>query len=307
MNTANKSDEMHEVEKLVKLVKNKGIVYNICFEKDRYSAMNIMPHMLTDLKRFCVDDDGVFTVDTTFQVADGLWLTDSTYPYKALIDGNGKHPKFPGPSQWHWKKDTESYRRYMGETCLAKSELRNIRNVGHDLDAAIACGLNDVLNAPNHFWCTEHLQEADTRKLRKLNANNRTVDRVMADIYVTQNENVLEFGLADAEDENDLLVKLESLESTWESLVPSFYTWFKKCRFEGFVECLVLSARESKGIKGRYYSNGLELKHRLLKRNLVTTIVELKLEKFPSTLKNGLLKTSSMKLTEIFMDKENTD
>lgn len=121
--------------------------------------------------------------------------------------------------------------------------------MGYDLDAAIACGLNDVLNAPNHLWCTQHLQEANTRKLRKLNVNNRTVDRIMADIYGTQNENVLEFGLADAEDENDLLVKLESLESTWESLVPSFYTWFKKYRFEVFVECLVLSARESKGIK----------------------------------------------------------
>ena len=34
-----------------------------------------------------------------------------------------------------------------------------------------------------------------------------------------------------------------------------------------FIECLILSARECQGISGRFTTNGLELKHRLQKKD----------------------------------------
>ena len=48
----------------------------------------------------------------------------------------------------------------------------------------------------------------------------------MADIYGSQNEVLLQSGLADAEDESDFNAKLESLRATWEDLVPGFHRWF---------------------------------------------------------------------------------
>jgi hypothetical protein len=35
-----------------------------------------------------------------------------------------------------------------------------------------------------------------------------------------------------------------------------------------FKDCLVLSARENLGINGRFYTNGLELKHKLQMKNM---------------------------------------
>ena len=160
-----------------------------------------------------MDGTGIFTVDTTFQLVDNLWLTDSTYPNLSLLDSNGKR---------------ESYRRFCGEITLANPELRFIKKVGHDLDKAISGGLNDVLFQSKHFWCTRHLQEADSHKINKLSGNKRTANRIMSDIYGTLNGPVLEFGLADAEDADDFKVKLHSLKETWNDLLPGFHSWFVK-------------------------------------------------------------------------------
>ena len=46
-----------------------------------------------------------------------------------------------------------------------------------------------------------------------MGANKKSVGRILADIYGTENGPVLELGLADALDDVDLDVKLESLNS----------------------------------------------------------------------------------------------
>ena len=101
-----------------------------------------------------------------------------------------------------------------------------------------------------------------------MGANQKQIQRIMSDIYGTQ-INTLEYrGLADAEDAHDLSVKLETIRDIWEDLVPGYHSWFIKKRVPTFEQCLVMSARESLKISGRFYSNGLELKHHLLKKKL---------------------------------------
>ena len=141
-----------------------------------------------------------------------------------MVDENGKHPEFPGPSQWHFRKNRESYRRFVGELALSLPDLRYIKKVGHDLDNAIRNGIDDVCFDVEHFWCTQHLQRADVDKLSKLGFNKRAIDRVMADIYGTQNGPIFEFGLADAIDPQDLHVKLLSLKEVWDEIAPGFHT-----------------------------------------------------------------------------------
>ena len=134
----------HEVQKLVGLIKSYSMLQILTFGEYYYSAFSIMPHMKVDLKRFCVDLKGIFTVDTTFQLADKLWLTDSTYPNMWLVDQNDKHPELPGPNQWQFRKDRESYKRFAGEMVLCNPDLQFLQKFGHDLDPSIAEGLNNV-------------------------------------------------------------------------------------------------------------------------------------------------------------------
>ena len=257
-----------EGETLIDLIHGDSFVQTVRFDSDSFSSVNYLPHMINDLKRFCVNGNSKFVVDTTFQNADKLWLTDSSYENESLIDENGKHPHFPGPSQWQFRKNQLSFRRIVGELIIADPNLQKMKKIGHDLDSATAAGLIDLLPSATHMWCTQHLQGADAEKLRKKSANMQTGNRIMSDIYGCQVSTIVQDGLADALDPEDLTVKLESLKDVWEDLVSGFYEWFHKRRFTMFTTCLVQSARESLGISGRFYSNSLELKHRLLKKKL---------------------------------------
>ena len=85
----------------------------------------------------------------------------------------------------------------------------------------------------------------------------------MADIYGSQNSVLFQTGLADADDEEDFDIKFQSLESVWERKVTVFLDWFQRNRSQQFKDCLVMSSRRALGIEGRFYTNGLELKHKL--------------------------------------------
>ena len=68
--------------------------------------------MLEDINRFCVHGNSILLVDTTFQLCDGLWLTDKGFEYEALINEKGGHPMFPGLYMWDFRKGQDSYRYY---------------------------------------------------------------------------------------------------------------------------------------------------------------------------------------------------
>ena len=258
----------NEAETLITSLHTLPLNSSVTFTKEQYISVNSSPNMLNDIHRFCVLGNSILRIDTNFELVDGLWLTDTTYKNESLIDQSNKHPEFPGPSFWHFKKSRESYRRFAGELIIAKPELLGIKKIGHDLDKAIAGGMTDILKDADNVWCTQHSQERDALKLKSLGANERSRNRIMTDIYGSQDDVLLHNGLADADDPEDFQIKLARLETVWESLVPGFHRWFTKHRSEQFKTCLVLSARQNLGITGRFYTNGLELKHRLQKKRL---------------------------------------
>ena len=59
------------------------------------------------------------------------------------------------------------------------------------------------------------MSERDSKKLDKLLASTSDKKRILSDIYGSQKNGVLQFGLADAIDAFDFSVKLESLKSVW--------------------------------------------------------------------------------------------
>ena len=83
-----------------------------------YSTVNFIPEQLWDIYHFCVQNYGIFCIDTTFEICDRLYLTDITYPNLSLHDISGKHPEFAGPLVWHFKGTRETKRRFAGELLI---------------------------------------------------------------------------------------------------------------------------------------------------------------------------------------------
>ena len=71
--------QMTDAESLIDLVHDKSFVRSVRFDGEYYSSFNCTPQILIDMHRFCVLGNLTWVVDTTFQVADKLWLTDSSY------------------------------------------------------------------------------------------------------------------------------------------------------------------------------------------------------------------------------------
>lgn len=156
----NKQQDLRsEAEVLVSSLQTVPMFNSMTINKDQYVSINLLPNMLNDLYRFCVVGNSILRIDTTFELVDGLWLTDTTYTNKALVDLKGKHPEFPGPSFWHFRKTRESYRRFAGELVIQKPELLGLKKIGHDLDKAISNGFGDIFQAAKKLYCTQHMQE----------------------------------------------------------------------------------------------------------------------------------------------------
>lgn len=170
--------------------------------------------MMDDLVRFCVNKETQLNIDTTFDVLPGLWLTDTSYKYLALMDNNGNHPEFPGPMMLHFKKDRKEFRSLALEIAVQRPELlTGLRKIGHDLDKATAKGFKDIFRDAQHLWCTQHLQGRTTKKLKDMHVSQRLQNKIMADLYGTQQGYLEEQGLADAEDEEDFRAKVCHLPS----------------------------------------------------------------------------------------------
>ena len=70
---------------------------------------------------------------------------------------------------------------------------------------------------------------------------------------------------------------MESLKGAWDNLIPGFHHWFTQKRVDIFSESLTLTVRP-------YYSNDLELKHRLQKKKLKDNDVSMEIVSVTETL-----------------------
>ena len=88
-----------DAECIVRYIKrNDTYIKSFHHDNEQYSAINYLTHQLTDIKRFCVEDSTILSVDTTFEICDSLLLTDTSYPNLSLLDKRTNNPpEFPGP------------------------------------------------------------------------------------------------------------------------------------------------------------------------------------------------------------------
>ena len=94
----------------------------------------------------------------------------------------------------------------------------------------------------------------------------KAISQIIKDIYGCQQGNIYEYGLAEADDQDDFEGKLNSLKDRWNVLCPGFYDWFHAKRKQTFIESVIQSAREGTNITGLFYQNDIESMHPVEKR-----------------------------------------
>ena len=77
---------------------------------------------------------------------------------------------------------------------------------------------------------------------------------------------MIEYGLADSKNANDLTTRLESLRESWQNLCPGFYKWFVNMRKVIFQNNIIECARRNTNVHGLFYNNSIECQHYLGKK-----------------------------------------
>ena len=101
---------------------------------------------------------------------------------------------------------------------------------------------------------------------RNIADRTRSSREIIKNIYGVKDGNVYEYGLAEALDEDDFSIKLQSLKDSWESLCPGFFNWFKKTRVSQFLKRRIQAARIDYDSEAFYYQNDIESIHAVEKR-----------------------------------------
>ena len=112
------------------------------------------------------------------------------------------------------------------------------------------------------------MSERNNKKLDKFLASTSDKKRILSDIYGSQKNGVLQFSLADTIDVFDFNVKLESLRSVWDSIVPGFHSRFIRKRVPIFQNQVVDEALDLRQLDTRFTTNRLEVMHKIQKKNV---------------------------------------
>ena len=166
---------------------------------------------LQDVELFCCDNNGVISVDTTFNRRDS-WVTDTCYYNKRLVNSDGHSPVFLGPTLIHFQKDSSIFRRFLLEMCAHNPKIRDLRTIGRDQEMAIFNGFSSILQNLNLLLCVYHLEQGDKQKISNLVYQKGAKQAIIANIYGCRYGGVQEYGLADSTDPDDFHAKVESLQ-----------------------------------------------------------------------------------------------
>ena len=237
-------------------------IRNIVLTPDEYLVTAYSDAELNDTETFCVNGNNVLLLDTTFDVCD-MWLSDTAYQNRRLVNDKLKHLWFFGPILFHMKKTPETFSRFCMDLVASKAEIRKLPILGTDLEKALFQGFKVIIPTMQSLLCVKHMSERDQKKLTSLKA--AVQKEIIADIYGPNDGYTRKLRLASAEDEEDFKIKLFSLKDKWEELAPSFHDWFSTRRASQFIDSVIQSARDGTSIDGLFYNNAIESLHSILK------------------------------------------
>ena len=90
--SSNNSGVFDRIVALTKLEQGKSFIHNVTKLPQYYIVFKFTDDCLEGVETYCVNSNRVFTCDTTFEIIDRLWLTQTNYTNVALIKTeNSKH------------------------------------------------------------------------------------------------------------------------------------------------------------------------------------------------------------------------
>ena len=238
-----------DFERLTNLMKNSAdgdqFIQSVVMLPSSFVVIAFTDTMLKNLERFCVRGNSPLRFDTTFEIVNGMWVTDSSFTNNSLInDRDRKHPEFPGPFMLHFRKDAPVFQRFALEIVNGNLNLFEVRKIGRDMDRALKKGLTAVFREADDLVCLQHVSKRDAKKINDLGGGERAVGEILLHIYGSKQQNYQESGLADSSDEDEFNARLDSLREIWEQKVPGFHAWFLKNRAPLFIEQVVGEAMD---------------------------------------------------------------
>ena len=72
---------------------------------------------------------------------------------------------------------------------------------------------------------------------------------------------MVEYGLPDSKDANDLATRLDSHRESWENISPGFHKWFVSKRKAIFQNSAIECAKENANVHGIFYNNSTDCQH----------------------------------------------
>ena len=178
---------------------------------------------------------------TQILICVNLWVTDKTYRNKRLINPDTKkHPVYLGPTMLHFKKDKDAFTRFALVLLHTDHRLKGLKQIEVDMEAALFQSFKYHLPDLGRLLCVRLISKQDESKLTKLHSNskqnasqrNSSKSEIVKDTYGSLSGNYYESGLSEASDKVDFEVKFASQK--WESLCPTFHSWFGKKRSASF-------------------------------------------------------------------------
>ena len=183
----------------------------ILCKRDSYYIFLGATIQLVDVVKNCCDSDNVLCIDTTLNLCSS-WATDCCYNNGYFRTNEGKHPIFLGLATVHFEKDAFPFSRFASEMLTHQPVISNLKVIRADLEKAIS---NSFLSQIKDLklLCVFRLQQNDKRKLTKLKlkGGGQAINAVLAYIYDRQYSTMMEYGLVNFQDANDLAITLESL------------------------------------------------------------------------------------------------
>ena len=200
-------EKKDELTRLIDLQRaDMNFLKTVCCLSKSYYAFLSTEEQLEDIVKFCCLDGNVLAIDTTFNLCSN-WLTDTCYHNKRLVNSEGKHPVFLGPCFLHFEKSTLFFNRFFKEMCSFNSGIKDLKVLGTDNEKTIFNGFKSDADDLKLLLCVSHLEKADREKLKSFASpkdKGKGISGVIKDIYGFRYGTVMEYGLADSIDPEDL-------------------------------------------------------------------------------------------------------
>ena len=75
-------------QQLIKQIQesNRQYMQSLTYSSNRYCHINFNKNSISGIERFYVNGSSILRFDTTFEIIDGFWLTDTNYTNLSVID-----------------------------------------------------------------------------------------------------------------------------------------------------------------------------------------------------------------------------